>query len=276
MGIAVGTIIGAVYCALLGTDLSETFKSYFSQTSTILVTTFSAGIATFGVLLSIEHQSQLRQDEKNEKLVANRALLSSTLAEIANIAEHNARVVLAVARDKNRTQPSGKDPLSAYSTENIKPFISGEKFDVFRINIQLADINTQKWLTAISNLFQVAYARTNHLEFGPLRNKPLIMISSYDYAIDWVLIRNIAYHCLDYARGETTTISDRIERRLLNAELRPDNKLSGWEILEIVEMNSRCKDRTSTFLNNNAKQGTEQYKDFFTLTELQEAKILFP
>lgn len=275
MGIAIGTIIGAVYCAVLGTDFSETFKSYFSQTSTILVTTFSAGIATFGVLLAVEHQSQLRQDEKSEKLVASRALLSSALAEIASIAEHNARVVLAVARE-TPNQPLVKDPLSVFSAESIKPFISDVKFDVFRDNIQLADINTQKWLTAISNLFQVAYARTNHLEFEPLRSKPLIMLSSYDYAIDWLLIRNIALHCLDYARGETTTVSARIERGLLNAELRPDDKLSAWVIPEIEEMNKRHKERTALLLNNNAQQGTKEYKDFFTLLELQEAKILFP
>ncbi|NIY71961.1 hypothetical protein HCZ30_05865 [Marivivens donghaensis] len=265
----IGLLFGIAFFLVLDSDLTEQTKNYFVEIVSILVVLLSAGIATYGVLVTLDFQDRSRQLDRNGRLTANRILLSAVLSEIYRIAEHNARVVLAKGRAARDGEGINDDELTRYEHEYILPFVTGENFAIFQNVIEFADPQTRNWLSAISNHFQVAKSRTEGTKIEPLEENEIIgVIGTYENVLEWILVRNLAANCFKYARGEVPEMEDRISTKSWLFPLLQDFS-SNRPIKIIREYDSLIKRQNVLFESRTKESSASETLRFDYLVEKQ-------
>ncbi|WP_194098055.1 hypothetical protein [Marivivens aquimaris] len=230
LGLAIGALIGATFALILSADISIVAKDYFSASATILITAFSAGIATFGVLLTIAHQDKMRQDEKRDRLRARRAMLSSVVSQILGSADKNCRIIFstAVARRDGAQADEDFQKYAHCSAEDLDDFPSDEAMSILLDCIGCADEKSANWLTALVTSFWTAWRKS---QFDPLPSmasdgENRMLCPASELCRDWLIARNIATHCVRYSLGKDPQIPDYISLSLLTAGIFPERAKS--------------------------------------------------
>lgn len=276
-----GILIGLFFMYVLNSNFSDRFVDNFFNLTSILFVFLGAGLATFGVLISLNQTETTRQQERQSRLKANRALLTPILSEISQAADLNCRIFLAKSRanrDANENLNTPRDELSEYASQEIllvQPFISGEYFQIYRDCIELADDTSRNWLIAISNSYQLASARTSRSDDIALEVDPddFDICTAYSICTDWLLVRNLTNHCFEYARGRSDEIQELIPLTEIYAGLRKEKmNFSSPPIAEYKNLNDVFRRVSSRLLVGEEYHNQLHPEHFISLLTLREKR----